>query len=140
MSEFRHTPIDLLLRVARDHPEIARFPFGVVRPVVLSDPALVHEVLVEKADAFLKSYGLSLFARPLLGQGLLTLEREAHKKRRRMLAPSFMPRRIASYADEIALRAERSTARMAEQTQLDVAAESMRLTLDVRAPRLTGDT
>jgi len=131
MSELRHAPVDLLLRIARERPELTRFRFGVLQPVVVSDPALVHQVLVEKADAFVKSYGLSLFARPLLGQGLLTLERDAHRKRRRLLAPSFMPRRIAGYADEIAVRAERSTARLAERSQIDVAAESMRLTLEI---------
>ena len=131
LSTFRHTPIDLLLRIARQHPEIARFRGGIFHPVVLTDPALVHQVLVEKADAFVKSYGLSLFARPLLGQGLLTLERDEHRKRRRLLAPSFMPRRIASYADEIAARAERSTARVATHSQLDMANESMRLTLEI---------
>lgn len=131
LSAFRHAPIDLLLRMAQEYPEIARFRFGAFNPVVLSDPTLVHQVLVEKPDAFVKSYGLSLFARPLLGRGLLTLEQDAHKKRRRLLAPSFMPKRIASYADEIALRAERSCARIAEHSQLDMADESMRLTLDI---------
>jgi len=119
------------LRIAHQYPDIARFRGGIFHPIVLTDPALVHQVLVEKADAFVKSYGLSLFARPLLGQGLLTLERDEHKKRRRLLAPSFMPRRIASYADEIAARAERSAASVATHTQLDMAEESMRLTLEI---------
>jgi cytochrome P450 len=131
LSTFRHTPIDLLLRIAHQYPDIARFRGGIFHPVVLTDPTLVHQVLVEKADAFVKSYGLSLFARPLLGQGLLTLERDDHKKRRRLLAPSFMPRRIASYADEIAARAERSAASVATHSQLDMAEESMRLTLEI---------
>jgi cytochrome P450 len=131
LSTFRHDPTALLLRVAQQYPEIARFRAGAFRPVVLSDPALVHQVLVEKPDAFVKSYGLSLFARPLLGQGLLTLERDEHKKRRRLLAPSFMPRRIASYAEEIAERAERSTTRIMAQAQLDMGDEAMRLTLEI---------
>lgn len=131
MSEFRHAPIDLLLRIAREYPEIARFRFGAFNPVVVTDPALAHEILVEKTDAFLKSYGLTFFARPLLGQGLVTLERAAHKKRRRLVAPSFMPRRIAGYADEITQRAGASTARIAQHASYDVAAESMRVTLEV---------
>jgi cytochrome P450 len=131
MSEFRHTPIDLLLRIAREYPEVARFRFGAFNPVVVNDPALAHEVLVEKTDAFLKSYGLTFFARPLLGKGLVTLERDAHRKRRRLVAPSFMPKRIAGYATEIAQRAEASAARIAEHTQFDLSAESMRVTLEV---------
>jgi len=131
LSTFRHKPIELLLRIARDYPEIARVRGGVFHPVVLTDPTLVHQVLVEKHEAFVKSYGLSVFARPLLGRGLLTLEREDHRKRRRLLAPSFMAKRIASYADEIATRAERSTAQIGAHAELDMAEESMRLTLEV---------
>ncbi|MET0384989.1 MAG: cytochrome P450 [Polyangiales bacterium] len=131
MPEFRRDAVSLLLRIAREQPDIARIPYGPVSPVVISSPALAHEVLVEKADAFVKSYSLSLFAKPLLGRGLLTIERDEHKKRRRMLAPPFMPRRIAEYAREIVERSERSAARLAGHTQHDMAAESMELTLEI---------
>ena len=131
LSEFRHAPVDLLVRIARAHPQLARIRFGVLPLLVASDPGIVHEILVDKADAFVKSYGLSLFARPLLGQGLLTLERDQHRKRRRLLAPPFMPRRIASYAAEISQRAERSAQRIAGHTHVDVAAETMNLTLEI---------
>lgn len=131
LRQFRRTPIDLLARIATDHPEIARLRVGVLRMLVVSQPALAHEILVDKQDAFVKSYGLSLFARPVLGQGLLTLERDAHRKRRRLVSPPFMPKRIAAYADEIGLRAEHAAQAIARHSQVDVSAETMRLTLEI---------
>jgi cytochrome P450 len=131
LGEFRKRRIELLLRVAREYPEIARLRIGVFHPVILSSPALIQEVLVDKADAFRKSYGLSVFAEPLLGDGLLRLEHGAHKKRRRMLAPAFMPRRIASYAREMLARADGAAERMQALGRVDVADETMRLTMDI---------
>jgi cytochrome P450 len=131
LTEFRTQRIELLLRVARSHPEIARVPLGMFNLLVVSSPALIQEVLVEKADCFRKSYGLAVFAKPLLGEGLLRLEHDAHRKRRRMLAPAFMPRRIAGYAQEMIARAERSAERMHRAGRVDIADETMRLTLEI---------
>jgi cytochrome P450 len=131
LAEFRTDRIPLLLRIARAHPEIARMRLGVFNPLVVSSPALIQEVLVDKADYFRKSYGLSVFAEPVLGDGLLRLEHDAHRKRRRMLAPTFMPRRIAGYAQEMIARAERSAERMQRAGRVDIAGESMRLTLEI---------
>src|SRR5205807_630678 len=66
--------------------DIVPLRVGVFRVKLLSSPELAHEVLVTHADAFVKSQGLSIFARPLLGNGLLTSERDFHKKQRRMIA------------------------------------------------------
>src|SRR5436190_13749281 len=63
---------------------------GVFRAKMVQSPELAYEVLVAQNDAFVKSQGLSLFARPLLGNGLLTSERDFHKKQRRMIAPVFV--------------------------------------------------
>jgi cytochrome P450 len=98
---------------------------------MVSSPALAHEVLVEKEDAFVKGQGLSLFARPLLGKGLLTSEGDFHRKQRRLLAPAFVQKRIAAYADVMAARGRDSAARMLAARELDVDAETMRVTLEI---------
>jgi cytochrome P450 len=131
LAEFRTNRIALLLRLARAQPELARMRLGLFDPLVVSSPKLIQEVLVDKADCFRKSYGLTVFAEPLLGQGLLRLEHDAHRKRRRMVAPAFMPRRIAGYGREMIARAERSAERMLIAGRVDVADETMRLTLEI---------
>ena len=37
--------------------------------------------------------------RPLLGNGLVTADRETHRRHRRLIQPSFSPARLAGYAD-----------------------------------------
>jgi len=129
--EFRKQRIELMLRAARAHPDISRIRLGVIPVTLLSSPAMVHEMLVVRADEFRKSYGLSVFAEPILGDGLLRLEGQPHRKRRRMVAPAFMPRRIAGYADEMVRRADSAAERMRQQGRIDIADETMRVTLEI---------
>jgi cytochrome P450 len=131
LLEFRRDRIGFSHRVARDHGDIVDMRMGVVPITMLSSPALAHELLVEKHDAFVKSAGLSIFARPLLGNGLLTSERDVHKRQRRMMAPLFAHKRIAGYADVMQDRTLASAERLAAAGHADVAEEIMRLTLEI---------
>lgn len=101
--------------------------------VFVSSPEGAHEVLVERASSFVKSPGLSVFAKPLLGEGLVTSEHGVHKRQRKMMAPVFVQKHIASYARTMAKLADESTDRMlaAGGAPLDFAEETMRTTLDV---------
>ena len=130
LSAFRSDRAGFLIRVAQEQGDIAGARVGLFRAVVVSEPALARETLVERDDAFVKGVGLSLFARPLLGDGLLTSEHDFHRRQRRMMAPAFMPRRIAEYADTIASCADRSVERLAGVESADVSREMMQLTLD----------
>jgi cytochrome P450 len=139
LPEFRRDRAGLLIRVAREHGDIARLQIGfLMRALVVSEPDMARETLVEREDAFVKGVGLSLFARPLLGDGLLTSERDFHRRQRRMMAPAFMPRRIADYAETIAACADRSVERLAGGAPgtVDVSEEMMRLTLEVAGQTL----
>jgi cytochrome P450 len=118
-------------RVAREHGDIARFRSGVFRGIVVSAPALAHQVLVEKADAFVKSFGWSVWARSLLGNGTLVSEHAFHDRQRRMLAPAFAPRRIEGYGAVMVERAERAAESMIAKGDIDMSEEAMRLTLEV---------
>src|SRR6185312_6007771 len=103
----RENPVGLLVDIARA-ADFTRIPWwgGIIRANVMSTPELAHAVLVDQADALVKGYGLSYFARPLLGDGLLTSEHDFHHRQRRLMAPAFTHKRIADYAGVIAARAE----------------------------------
>lgn len=132
--------IGMLLGIAARHGDIAtlrRFG-GLLTAHFITSADLAHEVLVDKADAFVKGYGLSLFARPLLGNGLLTSETDFHRRQRRMMAPAFVHKRIADYAAVISARTEAATARWADGATLDFSDAMMRLTLEVVGATLFG--
>ena len=131
LLDFQRDRIGFSHRLAREHGEVAVTRMGLWPLTFVSSPRLAHEVLVENSDAFVKSAGLAIFARPLLGDGLLTSEHDEHKKQRRMMAPLFAHKRIAGYADVMAERAARTVDRLERAGTTDVADAMMRLTLDI---------
>jgi cytochrome P450 len=132
--------IRILLDVPRRHGPIARLRIwgGLINAHVVTDPALAHAALVEHADAFMKGFGLSYFMRPLLGNGLLSNEGDSHRKQRRMMAPAFMPKRLADYATAIADRSEAAQRAMPDGARIDASAAMMRLTLEIVGATLFG--
>jgi cytochrome P450 len=137
---FANDRIGFLLGIAARGEDLVRMPWwgGLVKANIVTSPELAHDVLVEHADAFVKGYGLSYFARPLLGNGLLTSERELHRRQRRMMAPAFVHKRIADYATVIAARAEAAQAAMPDGQTIDMSAAMMRLTLEIVGATLFG--
>lgn len=127
---FRNDRIGFQHDLAR-RGDIARLRVGLFKVTMLSAPELAHELLVEHQDAFMKSPGLSLFARPLLGDGLLTSEGTAHKKQRRMMAPVFVQKNVAAYAEVMSERTLASAMRMREMSTVDIGAELARATLEI---------
>jgi cytochrome P450 len=132
LFDFQRDRIGLQHRVARDVGDMAELRIGFIPVLMASSPALGHEMLVEKNDAFIKSAGLSVFAKPLLGDGLLTSEHGEHKKQRKMMAPLFAHKRIASYAGVMAERAEKMAHELAKKNRdVDVVDAMMRVTLEI---------
>lgn len=131
LRAFAKDRIAMLLRVGREQPEIASMRFGFVPSVMISSPALAHELLATKSHAFVKSPGLAIFMRPLLGRGLLASEHDFHTKQRKLLAPAFAHKRIASYATTMAERAARYASSVTDGKVVDAADDMMRLTLEI---------
>ena len=64
---------------------------------IVSDPAVIKDVLVTHNQNFHKSRGLERI-KVLLGEGLLTSEDALHLRQRRLMQPAFHRDRIAAYA------------------------------------------
>lgn len=131
LQAFRNDRAAIQLRVAREQPDIARLRVGFIPLVMITAPALAQEVLVAKHASFVKAPGLAVFLRPLLGNGLLTSEHEAHSRQRKLIAPAFAHRRIASYASTMAERSERFASSLADGAVLDVSEAILGLTLEI---------
>ncbi|HEX4339542.1 MAG TPA: cytochrome P450 [Polyangiaceae bacterium] len=131
LPDMRKDRIALMKRIPGAYGDIAALELGLFGAVVVSGSELCHEVLVAKADAFKKGMGLSVFGRPVLGDGLLTSEQDVHRRNRRLVSPAFVHSRIAGYARTIAECVEEHAERLAGERFVDLSAETMRLTLDV---------
>lgn len=103
--------------------------------VLLNDPADIREVLVDKAQCFVKERTQKRM-KILLGDGLITSDGETHKRHRRIAAPAFHRQRIQAYASTIVAYAAAMRDEWQPRTQMDVAAEMMRLALRITARTL----
>jgi cytochrome P450 len=103
--------------------------------VLLNDPSDIREVLVDKAHMFIKERTQKRM-KILLGEGLITADGEAHKRQRRIAAPAFHRQRIQAYAGTIVEHAAAVRDEWIPGAQIDIAAEMMRLALQITARTL----
>ncbi len=78
------------------------------------EPAAIEQILVRQHRAFAKSVGLRSTVRAF-GDGLLTSDRELWRRQRRIIQPTFQPRRLDIYGKEV----QRATLRLLERIRAD---------------------
>ncbi|MEJ7615475.1 MAG: cytochrome P450 [Pyrinomonadaceae bacterium] len=128
---FRRDPLRLLLKVAGEYGDIAHLKIGPQHVYLLNHPDYIKDVLVTHHENFLKGRGLQR-AKRLLGEGLITSEKEFHRRQRRLAQPAFHKQRIAAYGAVMVDYAERMQRERWHDAQVvDAWREMMRLTLAI---------
>jgi cytochrome P450 len=128
-------PLAIFTRFARRYGDVVAFRMGGERVFLVNPPDHIRQVLVTDNAKFAKGRALER-ARQLLGDGLLTSERAAHQRKRRLVQPAFHRAQVAGYARVMAERAQRMTARWRDGAEIDVSKEMARLTLSIAASTL----
>ncbi len=110
--------------------------FGWVTFYMITDPDLMHEILVDRPEEFYKLKLIKYALGPFLGNGLLTNEGDFWKKQRKLAQPAFHSKRIESYANIMVdyTRGMLANWRTGETRRLD--REMMKLTLNIVAKTL----
>lgn len=75
------------------------------RFALVNDPAAVRRILVENVANYPKTEMERRFFTAIFGAGLLGIDGELWRTHRRIMAPSFDPRSVASYAPAVSLAA-----------------------------------
>ena len=130
MLAFWRDPTGQILRIAREHGDVASFRFGPELEVLVNDPEGIRSVLVTDQRSFMKGQALQE-AKRVLGDGLLTSEGEEHLRQRRLIQPIFHHRRIGAYGGTMTELADRLQARWSDGEQRDVHEDMTRLTLAI---------
>jgi cytochrome P450 len=119
LLQFTKDPLNFLLEVAIEHNHVAFFKLGPFRAALLTHPDHVQHVHVDQIDNYPKS---ELYDKlmPILGQGLLTSKGTHWKKMRKIIAPSFHPRKISAYADIMTEEAASLVKKWKESSQKSV--------------------
>jgi cytochrome P450 len=125
----------LLFEYLRRYGRAAHYRILLNDVVLLNDPSDIAEVLIDKAAFFGKDRTQKRM-KILLGEGLITSDGEAHRRGRRIAAPAFHRCRIERYAGQIVELAAGMREQWQPGAELNIAAEMMRLALQVTARTL----
>jgi cytochrome P450 len=102
--------------------------------LMVSDPEGVRRVLVDNAANYPKTELSNRFFAAMFGEGLLASDGAKWRTHRKVMAPSFDPRSVMTYAPAMAERAgafaERWAA-LAEGAEVDISDEMKALTLEI---------
>jgi cytochrome P450 len=136
----RRDKLRFVSEAVREYGDLLVFSLGRGRRLLLvNHPDLARQVLRDRADRYEKGIGL-IDAWPVLGSGLLTSEGARWRRQREEVAPILDPRRLAQYVPAMAAGARAAVGRWsaAQDGRIDLAAETLRLTLDVLGRALFG--
>ncbi len=111
--------------------DIADIVFFGKQATLVNHGDLIHELLVEKAQAFRKGPLLSVNAKPLLGNGLLTGPNDLNKRQRRVISPVFAHKKVADYAPIVTDYTQRRVRSWENGSTIDVPAEMTAITLGI---------
>ncbi|GAA1028012.1 MULTISPECIES: cytochrome P450 [Amycolatopsis] len=128
LREYRGDLLAFITRCAREHGDFVPVRVVFHRGFLISDPALIGEVLTSRHEDFRKVFMLrnnKLF----LGDGLLTSERESWREKRRLAQPAFHSDRMPAYATVMVDEAQRIADNWRSGGVRDVQQEMMKLTL-----------
>lgn len=98
--------------------------------VFVSDPALIHQILVGRSSEMLKDR-ITQKLQETLGNGLLTSEGAFWRSQRKLVAPLFSRKQLAGYAGTMVERTEVAVQGWGDGQQRDFHLDSMALTLDI---------
>ncbi|MBI2487531.1 MAG: cytochrome P450 [Deltaproteobacteria bacterium] len=135
LIDFYRDILGFLTKSARDYGDISYFKLGPREAFLLNHSDLIKDVLVTHHRNFLRSRALER-AKLVLGEGLLTSERDVHLRQRRIIQSAFHHKRIASYGKAMVDYASLMGERWQEGTTVDMNNEMMRLTMAIVAKTL----
>ena len=98
---------------------------------ILSDPNLIHQILVDRNAEFHKAEIIRRSIGGLLGNGLLLSEGDFWKRQRKLAQPAFHHQRIAAYGTTMVQQTVEMLSRWKMGDTIDIAREMMALALDV---------
>jgi cytochrome P450 len=95
---FYLNPLRFLARLQHKYGDLVSFHFLHYDAILISDPELIREILVNQHANFIKGPALQR-SRAFLGDGLLTNEGASHLRQRKLMQPAFYHDRLRIYGE-----------------------------------------
>lgn len=137
LREFRQDILGFFAECARQYGDISFFRLGHLKCAFINRPDLIEQVLVKDSRHYKKHYAVR-FARPILGNGLVTSDGPLWQRQRKLAAPIFQSHSVLSHVNQIVA----STTRLSETWSVgevrSLNADMLLLALDIIAKALFG--
>jgi cytochrome P450 len=130
LPDFRKDRLSLLQRMAQEG-DVCGMHFGPFSGILFNKPEHVHSILVDHADDFDKGVAVHKLIRPLFGDGIFSSEGDFHRRQRKLMAPLFQPRHIASYAEIMGYYSEQIQQTWIDGAVIDVNRHMTNLTMSI---------
>ena len=134
--EFRRNPTAFLQKIT-NFGDVTTFNLVGQTTFCINHPEMIRDLLVTNNHKFIKGRALQR-AKKLLGEGLLTSEKDFHLRQRRMIQPAFHRQRIHGYAESMIDFGGKMANEWRDGDVRDIDHEMMRLTLNVVGKTLFG--
>jgi len=136
LKPLKGDPLVFVTELSRTYGGLALFHVGPQKTLLISEPALIEQVLVKHRAVTVKDPITSELSE-VLGQGLLTAEGETWRQNRRLIAPSFQPRHLAALGETMVDCADRAQAGISDGVR-DAHHDMMGLTLEIAIRTIFG--
>ena len=138
LGEYGKDRLGLLLRIARECPDLGALHLGPMRLLLVTSARLYNSLLTTHAEAF--HHGKLVHSlEPLMGpHSLILTHGEPHRQQRKLMAPVFQPRRVAELAPVMVRDTVEAVAGWGEGASLDLREEMMLLTMRIVGHTLFG--
>lgn len=138
LLEFQRDQLGFIQKMHHTYGSMATMYVGKKPFVMLFRPEYVRYLLTENARNFtaLQSSGGDLAE--ILGEGLLTIEGETHRKQRRLVQPAFHKKRVEGYSVDMVHYTSEMLATWQNGAEIDIARAMQQLTLRIVAKSLFG--
>jgi cytochrome P450 len=138
LLEFQRDQLSFVQRMQRMYGDIVTIYAGNKPFVLLFRPEYVRYLLTEHPRDFIPTQSAGGDLMEVLGEGLLTIEGEAHRQQRRLIQPAFHKKRVESYADYMVQYTQEMLATWQNGAVIDIAEAMQQLTLRIVARSLFG--
>jgi cytochrome P450 len=130
LPELRADPLAFVGGCARVYGDFVPLRLGIIRAVLINDPAAIEQVLVAHDGAFVRPIQTRILRR-LVGEALITAEGSAWEHQRKLVEPAFDHARVAGYADVVASSAEQLVSTWQDGDERDILREMQRLATNI---------
>src|SRR5579859_6453701 len=127
---FRKDRLEFVHRMAQTG-DVCGIHFGPFPGILFNKPEHVQSILVDHAYDFDKGIYVHRIFRAVIGDGIFSSEGDFHRQQRKIMAPSFQPRHVASYAETMTRYAEQIQQTWVDGSIIDINQQMTNLTLSI---------